>query len=208
MKKDSGKKERLSGEERRARIIDAALELFADKGFSGTRTREIAGLAGISETLIFQHFKTKEELYQAALRELFSHHPVMSDIEEMMKEKDDSGVFTNLASHVIKHNRQDRRIMRLAMFSALEGFHFAEIAGHGEETQPPLPEILGGYIQQRIDEGAFKKVNAQITAQLFVETIFMYIADQEAPISGTPLSFSDKEVIETLVGIFLNGLKT
>ena len=208
MKKDKEMKGRLSGEERRAQIIDAALNVFADKGFSGTRTREIAELAGISETLIFQHFKTKEELYRAALRGLFGPHPVMHDIEEMMADRDDFGVFSNLALHVISHNRQDRRIVRLAMFSALEGFHFAEMAAHGEETQPTLPEILGGYIQQRIDEAAFKKVNAQIAAQLFVETIFMYVADQEASISGTSISFSDKEVVETLVRIFLDGLTT
>jgi AcrR family transcriptional regulator len=52
--------------ERRGQIIDATLELFAEKGFSGTKTREIAERAGISETLIFQHFKTKGDLYRAA----------------------------------------------------------------------------------------------------------------------------------------------
>jgi AcrR family transcriptional regulator len=207
MKKDRERKERLSGEERRTRIIDAALKLFADKGFSGTRTREIAELAEISETLIFQHFKTKADLYREALGELFSHHPVMPEVEEKMAKKDDFDVFSTLALHVIRHNRQDRRIMRLAIFSALEGFHFAEMAGHGEEKAPVLPELLGRYIQRRIDEGAFKRVNAQIAGQLFIETIFMYVADQEVPISGPPLSFSDEETVETLVRIFLDGLK-
>ena len=207
VKQDRERKERLSGEERRTRIIDAALKLFADKGFSGTRTREIAELAEISETLIFQHFKTKADLYREALGELFSHHPVMPEVEEKMAKKDDFDVFSTLALHVIRHNRQDRRIMRLAIFSALEGFHFAEVVGHGEETGPPLPELLGRYIQQRIDEGGFKRVNAQIAGQLFIETIFMYVADQEAPISGPPLPFSDEETVETLVRIFLDGLK-
>ena len=49
MRKVRERRERLSGEERRAQIIDAALKLFADKGFSGTRTREIAELAGIAD---------------------------------------------------------------------------------------------------------------------------------------------------------------
>ena len=207
MKKDRERKERLSGEERRTRIIDAALRLFADKGFSGTRTKEIAELAGISETLIFQHFKTKEDLYHAALRELFGQHPVMPEIEEMMAKKDDFGVFSTLALHLIRHNRQDPRIMRLAIFSALEGPRTADIFRHRKEIEPPLPELLGSYIQQRIDEGAFKKVNAQIVGQLFVEAIFMYIADQEASISGPPLPFSDEETVETLVRIFIDGLK-
>ena len=208
MRKFKDRKERLSSEERRARIIDAALRFFAGKGFSGTRTRGIAELAGISETLIFQHFKTKEDLYRAALTELFSHHPVMPEVEEEIAKKDDYGVFSTLALHIIRHNRQDPRIMRLAMFSALEGSHFADIFSHRKETEPPLPEVLGNYIQQRINEGAFKKVNAQIAGRLFIETIFMYVADQEASISGPPLSFSDEETVDTLVRIFLNGLKT
>lgn len=208
MAKVGERKERLSGEERRTQIIDAALRLFADKGFSGTRTREIAELAGISETLIFQHFKTKEDLYRSALRELFSHHPVMPEIEAKMAQKDDFGVFSTLALHLIKHNRQDPRIMRLAIFSALEGSHLAEAFHSGRETRPPLPELLGGYIQKRINEAAFNKVNAQIAAQLFVETIFMYVADQEASISGPPLPFSDEETVGTLVSIFLDGIKT
>jgi hypothetical protein len=98
--------------------------------------------------------------------------------------------------------------MRLAIFSALEGRHFVDIFSHRKETEPSLPEFLGNYIQQRINEGAFKKVNAQIAGRLFIETIFMYVADQEASISGPPLSFSDEETVDTLVRIFLDGLKT
>ncbi len=79
---------------------------------------------------------------------------------------------------------------------------------HGGEGGPPLPQLLAPYIQQRIEEGAFKKVNPQIAAQLFIETANMYLADQEASISGPPLPFSDEEVVETLVRIFLGGLKT
>ena len=208
MRKAKGRKERLSGEERRAQIIGAALQIFAEKGFNGTRTREIADLAGISETLIFQHFKTKDDLYRAALRALFIHHPVLPEVEEMMAKKDDFGVFSTIALHLIRHNRQDPRIMRLALFSALEGLHLAEIVHHDEEEiGPPLPELLGRYVQQRIDQGSFKSVNAQIAARLFIEAVFMYIADQEASVSGPPLPFSDEETVDTLVRIFLDGLR-
>jgi hypothetical protein len=43
------KRERLTGEERKAKIIDAALNLFAEKGFSGTKTKEIAEAARTNE---------------------------------------------------------------------------------------------------------------------------------------------------------------
>jgi TetR/AcrR family transcriptional regulator len=207
MERTTKKNGRLSGEERRKQIINAALTLFAEKGFSGTRTREIAELADVSETLIFQHFKTKEDLYRAALTELFSHYPVPPEVEEKMAEKDDVGVFRTFAQHVIKHGLQDRRIIRLGIFSALEGPRFGEIFHHGGEAGPPLPQLLAPYIQQRIEDGALKKVNAQIAAQLFIETANMYLADQEASISGPPLPFSAEEVVETLVRIFLDGLK-
>jgi TetR/AcrR family transcriptional regulator len=208
MGKAMRKNERLSGEERRKQIINTALTLFAEKGFSGARTREIAELANVSETLIFQHFKTKEDLYRAALTELFSQHPVPPEVEEKMAEKDDAGVLRAFALHVIQHGLQDRRIVRLGIFSALEGPRFGEMFHQGGETGPPLPELLAPYIQQRIEDGAFKKVNSQIAAQLFIETANMYLADQEASISGPPLPFSEEEVVDTLVRIFLGGLKT
>jgi AcrR family transcriptional regulator len=59
---------RLDGEERRKAIVNAAVPLFARKGFAGTTTREIAEAAGISEALVFKHFPTKKLLYREILR--------------------------------------------------------------------------------------------------------------------------------------------
>ena len=141
MNENKDKKERLSGEDRRTQIIDTALGLFADKGLNGTRTKEIAEAAGISETLIFRHFKSKEDLYQAALGKLFDSHPVMPEVKEMMAKKDDFGVFKTLALHLIRHNQQDPRIMRLAMFSALEGPRTADMFRDRKEIEAPLSGI-------------------------------------------------------------------
>jgi AcrR family transcriptional regulator len=58
---------KLSSEERRAAIIHAVRRLFADKGFHGTTTRELAEAAGVSEALLFKHFPNKEGLYSAML---------------------------------------------------------------------------------------------------------------------------------------------
>jgi AcrR family transcriptional regulator len=56
---------RLGSTERRAAIIDAALPLFARKGFAATTTKEIAQAAGVSEALIFKHFPSKAALHEA-----------------------------------------------------------------------------------------------------------------------------------------------
>ncbi|KAA0676180.1 TetR/AcrR family transcriptional regulator [Roseomonas genomospecies 6] len=59
---------RLDNSARRAAIIDAALPLFARKGFAATTTKEIAQAAGVSEALIFKHFPSKAALYEAIFR--------------------------------------------------------------------------------------------------------------------------------------------
>jgi AcrR family transcriptional regulator len=56
---------KLSGEERRAAIIRAVRQVFADKGFDGTTTRALAEAAGVSEALLFKHFPNKEALFSA-----------------------------------------------------------------------------------------------------------------------------------------------
>src|SRR6266576_5381440 len=58
---------RLSSEDRRRAIVDAVKGVFADKGFDGTTTRELANAAGVSEALLYKHFPSKESLYAAML---------------------------------------------------------------------------------------------------------------------------------------------
>src|SRR5438128_12278730 len=56
---------RLSKEQRRAMIVHAVRRTFAEKGFHGTTTRELADAAGVSEALLFKHFPNKEALFSA-----------------------------------------------------------------------------------------------------------------------------------------------
>ncbi|MDA4108521.1 TetR/AcrR family transcriptional regulator [Mycolicibacterium holsaticum] len=60
-------RKRLSAEQRREKILDAALEVFAESGFEGGRLREIATKAGITEPYLFRHFASKAELYEWAV---------------------------------------------------------------------------------------------------------------------------------------------
>jgi AcrR family transcriptional regulator len=61
---------KLTGDERRASIIQAVRHLFANKGFKGARTREMAEAAGVSEALLYRHFPTKDALF-AAIKQSF-----------------------------------------------------------------------------------------------------------------------------------------
>jgi AcrR family transcriptional regulator len=73
---------KLSCDERRAAIIEAVRRLFADKGFHGTTTRELAEAAGVSEALLFKHFPNKEALYSAML---LSCYPKDAPVVERLK---------------------------------------------------------------------------------------------------------------------------
>ncbi|MBW5446282.1 TetR family transcriptional regulator [Cohnella sp. CFH 77786] len=48
--------------EKQSRIFEAAIEIFAEKGYSATSTSEIASRAGVAEGTIFRHYKTKKDL--------------------------------------------------------------------------------------------------------------------------------------------------
>jgi AcrR family transcriptional regulator len=58
---------RLDSDDRRRAIVNAAVPLFARKGFAGTTTRELAAAAGVSEALLFRHFPSKQSLYREIL---------------------------------------------------------------------------------------------------------------------------------------------
>jgi len=57
-------------DERREQIKQAALKVFARRGYAGTKTSMIAAEAGISEGLIYRYFKSKNELFTALVQEL------------------------------------------------------------------------------------------------------------------------------------------
>jgi len=57
--------ERKSKDERREEILDAAMEVFAEQGYQGASTEEIARRAGISQPYVFRLFGTKKDLFIA-----------------------------------------------------------------------------------------------------------------------------------------------
>src|SRR6202795_4342453 len=62
---------RPAGVETRRAILEAALDLFSERSFDGASTRGIAELAGVTQPLVNYHFAGKEELWRAAVDDLF-----------------------------------------------------------------------------------------------------------------------------------------
>jgi AcrR family transcriptional regulator len=53
--------------EKQERILEAALQLFAENGYNAVSTSKVARMAGVSEGLVFRHFKSKEGLLNAVM---------------------------------------------------------------------------------------------------------------------------------------------
>ena len=64
------KRKRISGADRRSSILEAACAVFAEHGYEGAKTQQIAAAAKVSEALVYRHFPSKLALYRAVLRQL------------------------------------------------------------------------------------------------------------------------------------------
>jgi AcrR family transcriptional regulator len=80
---DEGRRTRRQrqAEERRQEILAAALDTFAEHGYDGSTTREIARRAGVAEGLIYHYFPSKRALLDAMLRR-YSLLPVIREMTE------------------------------------------------------------------------------------------------------------------------------
>jgi AcrR family transcriptional regulator len=195
---------RMAAGDRCEQILHGAMELFAEKGFRGATTREIAQHLGISEALMFKYFPTKEALYRAIIQKRTDGSEEMFFPKEAIQAKDDRQVFRSVASYLISKNSEDPTFMRLIQYGALEGHELSRI--FFETHAMERTKLLSKYIRQRIKERAFKKVPPLLAARAFMGMILHYVQSQEIYELKKFFPFSQKKVVDTFVDTFLNGL--
>ncbi|MCC2640842.1 MAG: putative Transcriptional regulator acrR [Nitrospira sp.] len=187
---------------RQAGLISVAASLFAAKGFKGTTTREIARAAGVSEALLFKYFPTKRALYAAILADKAPLSELLGNVEKAARAGDDHRVFTLIAGYRIRRGT-DPTMLRLLLFSALEGHELADMF-FGKQHRW-FYDYLAGYIRTRIQEGAFRDIDPLLAARAFIGMVVHHRLLHE--IFEVPLHCSHKAIVATYVELFLNGLK-
>jgi len=192
---------RPTSHERQASLISTAASLFAANGFNGTTTKAIAKAAGVSEALLFKHFPTKRALYGAILAETVTVHELLDAVEEAAKKRDDRRVFALIAGFRIRPG-VDSTLLRLLLFSALEGHELSEMF-FGKQHRV-FYDHLAAYIEVRIGEGAFRTVDPLLAARAFVGMVVHHRLLHE--IFDVPMHRSHQETVTTYVDLFLNGL--
>ena len=198
---------RMSSEDRRRQLIQVAIRLFSQNGFSGTTTKEIALAAGVTEALIFRHFATKDDLYAAIL----DYKAGEAGVEEMLDElsvyaerRDDEGLFSTLGSKILEHYHKDLDFMRLMFYSALERHKLAH--NFCEKQFTPIQDFLSDYVALRQSEGAFRRCNPAAAVRAFIG-MYVHHALANRLLQFKVLDISDEEAIETFTQLFLGGLR-
>lgn len=202
---------RMSAEERRRQLLDVAVGLFSNCGFSGTTTKQIANAAGISEGMIFRHFATKDDLYKAILERCKGgiESPPWENNEKQkqaLAEKNDFNFFYNFALDALNHHQEDVDFMRLLFHSALEKHELSQI--FFDEFVSPIYEFLGAYISQRQRDGAFRQVEPRVIVRAFLGMIIHHSLNNILWDEGRKiLDISNEEAAREFAVILLKGVK-
>jgi TetR/AcrR family transcriptional regulator len=198
---------RLPGEDRRRLLLKAAIESFAQKGFSGTKTKDIAAAAGVSEAILFRHFASKEDLYHAILDTKESDgakNLQLQELEAMAARRDDAALFGSLAAAIVSSFREDPAFHRLLLYASLEGHLLASL--FRARFGLPMGNFLRRYIALRQKEGAFHRCDPDVAISFFFGAMVQYaMARYLFGIKDHPQD--EKTVVKELVALVMRGLE-
>jgi TetR/AcrR family transcriptional regulator len=200
-------KSRLHADDRRRQLLKAAVESFAQKGFAGTKTKDIAASAGVSEAILFRHFASKEDLYHAILDTKEGpggKDEFMGKLQDAAQRRDDTLFFLMLAEGIVKSFRDDPAFHRLILYASLEGHLLASLVR--TRFGLPMGNFLRRYIATRQKEGAFVRCDPDAAVAYAFGTIVNFaLARYVFGINDIPLE--DAPAVKELVTLIVRGLK-
>lgn len=190
----------MSEEDTRQRILDAALQLFSERGYDRATTRAIAAQAGVNEVTLFRQFSSKKNLFQAMLK----HNSALPGLEFTLRQSltgDYRQDLLILATQVLTllHNRRQEIIMLLAE----------------AERQPEMLEMVAfiplqqrqmfsNYLQWQIAQGHMRPLDPDLAAQGLLGMLLSYcLGFSLLPPSLARLPL--EEVAAQFVDLFIQG---
>jgi len=142
---------RLPAEQRRREILEAAVGVFAERGYAATGTADIAAAAGIGEPTIYRYFENKQELYLDALR--LSSEQVMENWQRIAAENEDPLNALLILGQWYHQTLRDRPdILKLRFRSITEG-HDPEVAERAKAIYRGLMEFIEGLFEDARRQG-------------------------------------------------------
>lgn len=144
-------------------LLDAALDLFVEKGFAATRSEEVAARAGVSKGTLFLYFPSKEELFKAVVRENMVRHQ-NEGIEEIARFE---GTTPMLLEYLMLEWWRRYGATKASGISKLvmsEASNFPDLARFfQEEVVTPGHAMIRSVLQRGIARGEFRPVDMDLT---------------------------------------------
>ncbi|KRQ86540.1 Fatty acid metabolism regulator protein [Caloramator mitchellensis] len=196
--------------EKQIRILEAAIKVFSEKGFEGSRTSEIAKEAEVAEGTIFKYFRTKKDLLLSLLFPLsikFLKPFVMKSAEEIIERGKDKPPDEVLRELLMDRLKLIKKNIPLIKTVAIESFYHDELLEPiKDKIAPQVINILDNYVDAHKDNGDFKDYDTRLISRSLMSMLMGYIVLS----SILPEYFSlydDEEEIKKIVDILLNGIK-
>jgi AcrR family transcriptional regulator len=151
-------------EERPQQIIEAALDVFAERGLASARLEDIAKRAGVSKGTIYLYFPNKEALFREVVRQT-----VVANIERAERELVRGSATEQLRAYL----RGYWAFVRSPRFEAIYRLVLAELQNfpdlaqfYSEEVVQRSARLIGRIIQHGIDSGEFRPIDPRVAARM------------------------------------------
>lgn len=148
------------------RILDAALKVFAEKGYEATNVREIAEELGYTKSALYKHYKSKEEIWDALIDKLDIHYekhfgsvdnlpPIPASGEELVQLVNKMTSFTINDEHI-------RMIRKTVMMEQFRGEKVRDLATKHFLSGTRI--LFMNIFDQMLEQGTLKKYDTAILA--------------------------------------------
>ena len=168
-------------EARPGELLDAALDLFVEKGFAATRAEEVAARAGVSKGTLFLYFQSKEELFKAVVRENISGH-FKEWNEEFVAFEGNSAEMLGYCMNAWWDRVGATKASGITKLMMSEAGNFPELAlFYQHEVIQPGQALIRRVLQRGIDRGEFRPMDLDYAIySVIAPMIFLMLAKHSA----------------------------
>lgn len=187
--------------ERREQLIDAALQVFAEKGFDASTIKDIAAAAGVTDGLIYHYFSSKEELLWAVV-ERRSFLPILREMMAVCENAPASEVLPRVAEEFLDLLYQNAPVSTMFIRESQTNSAVAERLG---QLSHEGLSLIADYLRSRVRAGELKEINPELTGRALVGSVLLYFITRARFLSPEQKS-EMKEYIDHTVRLFLYGM--
>ena len=189
-------------------LLDAALSVFAERGYRNTRLEEVAEAAGVTKGTIYHYFSTKEELL---LRAIEHHHErVFGQLEALLAGQQgpaSARIRLFLRKGMSGGDPVRRKMLLLLMQSVAH--EVPEVYRQWVATGPLKGSLL---LARIVDEGKstgeFRSdVDSSVAARLLISGLMLQMMWQQQCGDIPDLAIDDDRLLDSAVELFLHGLR-